>query len=70
MQVRTNGFDWDLLPPNRTPSKRVRRGKLKRARNEYQRENVLTVLDCYLPSQRALTEYEKARIKCNDRRVN
>ena len=70
MQVRTNGFVWDLLPPNRTPSKRVRRGKLKLSRNAYQRENVLTDRDCLLQSQRTLTEYEKARIKCNDKRVN
>lgn len=69
MQVKTNGFVWDLLPPNHTPSKRVRRGKLKRARSAYQRENVLTDRDCLLPSQRALTEYERARIKCNDRRT-
>ena len=53
-------------PSNKLPHKRVRRNKLKRARNEYQRENVLTDRDCLLQSQRALTETERAAAKCNN----
>ena len=58
--VKEDGTPIFSSPPNHQPRKRVRRRAKKMARNAYQRENVLTVLDCYLPSQRALTEREKA----------
>ena len=47
-------------PTNKSPRKRVRRGKLKIERNAYQRENVLTDRDCLPKSTRALTEQERA----------